>query len=109
MCVAPVVPRGSWIAATLNTTALEPGSGTGVIEGVTYPHVWVGFESGTITTPRVTLTELGESFVDVPFSFNTLMHGYLGDLVQGNLERALHSRTHRQRQGVGELLRPLRR
>ena len=66
---------------------MEPGSGTGVIEGVTYPHVWVGFESGTITTPTVTLTELGESFVDVPFSFNTLMHGYLGDLVQGNLER----------------------
>jgi hypothetical protein len=77
------------LGATLETQKLgfEPGSGTGVIEGVTYPQVWVGFESGTITTPTVTLTELGESFVDVPFSFNTLMHGYLGDLVQGNLER----------------------
>ena len=77
------------LGATLDTQKLlmEPGSGTGVIEGVTYPHVWVGFESGTITTPTVTLTELGESFVDVPFSFNTQMHGYLGDLVQGNLER----------------------
>jgi PEP-CTERM motif len=77
------------LGATLETQKLGfiPGSGTGVVEGVTYPHVWVGFESGTITTPTVTLTELGESFVDVPFSFNTLMHGYLGDLVHGNLER----------------------
>jgi PEP-CTERM motif len=77
------------LGATLETQKLGfiPGSGTGVVEGVTYPHVWVGFESGTITTPTVTLSELGESFVDVPFSFNTLMHGYLGDLVQGNLER----------------------
>jgi hypothetical protein len=84
-CASPVVDLG----AKLETQKLgfEPGSGTGVIEGVTYAHVWVGFESGTITTPMVTLTELGESFVDVPFSFNTLMHGYLGDLVQGNLER----------------------
>jgi hypothetical protein len=84
-CASPVVDLG----AKLETQKLgfEPGSGTGVVEGVSYPHVWVGFESGTITTPTVTLTELGESFVDVPFSFNTLMHGYLGDLVQGNLER----------------------
>jgi hypothetical protein len=84
-CASPVVDLG----AKLETQKLgfEPGSGTGVVEGVSYPHVWVGFESGAITTPTVTLTELGESFVDVPFSFNTLMHGYLGDLVQGNLER----------------------
>jgi hypothetical protein len=77
------------LGATLPFTGLgfELGSGTGVIEGVTYPHVWVGFDSGTITTPTVTLTELGESFVDVPFSINTLMNGYLGDPVQGNVER----------------------
>jgi hypothetical protein len=77
------------LGATLPFIGLgfDIGSGTGVIEGVTYPQVWVGFDSGTITTPTATLTELGESFVDVPFSLNTLMHGYLGDPVQGNVER----------------------
>jgi hypothetical protein len=82
---SPVVDLG----AKLETQKLgfELGSGTGLVEGVTYPHVWVGFDSGTITTPTVTLTELGESFVDVPFSLNTLMHGYLGDPLQSTLER----------------------
>jgi hypothetical protein len=83
-CASPVVDLG----ATLETKNLgfELGSGTGLVEGVNYPHVWVGFESGTITTPSVTLTELGASFVDVPFTFTTLMNGYLGDQAQGNLE-----------------------
>ena len=37
----------------------------------------VAFGSGTITTPTVTLTELGQSLVDVPFSFTAVMNGYL--------------------------------
>jgi hypothetical protein len=80
---SPVVDLG----ATLDSSGFDLGSGTGLIEGVTYPHVWVGFSSGTITTPMVTLTELGEALVDLPFTFNALMNGYLGDPVQGSLER----------------------
>ena len=53
------------------------GGGTGVIEGITYPLVYVGFSSGTFTTPTATLTELGESLVDVPFTFTAVMNGYL--------------------------------
>ena len=85
--VCALACRGSRGETRNSKTGFEPGSGTGVVEGVSYPHVWWGSESGTITTPTVTLTELGESFVDVPFSFNTLMHGYLGDLSGQPLER----------------------
>ncbi len=53
------------------------GGGTGVIEGVTYPLVYVGFSSGTFTTPTATLTELGSSLVDVPFTFAGVMNGFL--------------------------------
>jgi hypothetical protein len=80
---SPVVDLG----ATLDSSGFDFGSGTGRVDGVTYPHVWVAFSSGTITTPTVTLTALGESLVDVPFSFNALMNGYLGDPFAGNLER----------------------
>ena len=75
------------------------------------PAVVVAFSSGTITTPTVTLTELGESLVDVPFSFTAVMNGYLENPVTRPSGRAapLHSGTHRQRQGIGELHRPHRR
>jgi hypothetical protein len=74
---SPVVDLG----ATLNSSGFDDGTGTGLIEGVTYPQVHVRFSSGTITTPSVTLTELGESLVDVPFSFTAVMNGYLEDQV----------------------------
>jgi hypothetical protein len=72
-CASPVVDLG----ATLNSAGFGEGSGTGLIEGVTYPDVFVRFSSGTITTSAVTLTELGESLVDVPFSFTAVMNGFL--------------------------------
>ena len=61
---------------------LEPsgqGAIQGVIEGVTYPWTFVTFSSGTFTTPTATLTELGESLVEVPFTFSAVMNGYLED------------------------------
>ena len=47
---SPVVNLG----ATLETQKLgfELGSGTGLVEGVNYPHVWVGFESEQSPRPR---------------------------------------------------------
>jgi hypothetical protein len=59
---------------------LEPsgqGAIQGVIEGTTYPLTFVTFSSGTFITPTATLTELGESLVEVPFSFTAVMNGYL--------------------------------
>jgi hypothetical protein len=72
-CASAVVNLG----ATLNSSGFDDGSGTGLIEGVTYPQVFVRFSSGTITTPSATLTELGESLVELPFSFSAMMNGYL--------------------------------
>ena len=65
------------LGATLNSSGFDDGTGTGLIEGVTYPQVHVRFSSGTITTPTTTLTELGESLVELPFSFTAVMNGYL--------------------------------
>ena len=50
-----------------------------MIEGVTYPVVFMGFSSGTFTTPTATLTELGSTLVEVPFTFTGVMNGYLED------------------------------
>jgi PEP-CTERM motif len=63
--------------ATLDSFGFEGGAIKGVIEGITYPLVFVTFSSGTITTPTATLTELGESLVELPFSFTAVMNGYL--------------------------------
>jgi len=82
-CTSAVVDLG----ATLDSSGFMLGSGTGVVQGTTYPHVWVGFSSGTLTTPTVTLTELGESLVDVPFSFTAVMNGYLGDPFTSDLQQ----------------------
>jgi hypothetical protein len=70
-CLSPVADLG----ATLDQ--FSSGGGTGVIEGVTYPLVYVGFASGTFTTPTATLTELGSTLVEVPFTFTGVMNGYL--------------------------------
>jgi PEP-CTERM motif len=71
---SPVVDLG----ATLNSSGFGgQGAIKGVIEGITYPLTFVTLSSGTITTPTATLTELGESLVEVPFSFTTVMNGYL--------------------------------
>jgi PEP-CTERM motif len=70
---SPVVDLGA---------TLEPsgqGAIQGVIEGTTYPWTFVTFSSGTFTTPTATLTELGESLVEVPFTFSAVMNGYLED------------------------------
>ena len=72
-CGSPVADLG----ATLDQ--FSTGSGTGMIEGVTYPLVFVGFSSGSFTTPTAMLTELGSSLVDVPFTFSGVMNGYLED------------------------------
>ena len=65
------------LGATLNSAGFDEGAIMGVIEGIAYPLTYVAFSSGTITTPAVTLTELGQSLVDVPFSFTAVMNGYL--------------------------------
>jgi len=65
------------LGATLNSAGFDQGAIMGVIEGIAYPLTYVAFSSGTITTPAVTLTELGQSLVDVPFSFSAVMNGYL--------------------------------
>ena len=65
------------LGATLDSSGFEGGAISGVIEGITYPLVHVAFGSGTITTPTATLTDLGESLVEVPFSFTAVMNGYL--------------------------------
>jgi hypothetical protein len=65
------------LGATLNSAGFSEGAIMGVIEGITYPLTFVAFSSGTITTPAVTLTELGRSLVDVPFSFTAVMNGFL--------------------------------
>jgi hypothetical protein len=67
----------------LGATVEPAGQGAikGVIEGTTYPLTFVTFSSGTFTTPTATLTELGESLVEVPFSFSAVMNGYLEDPV----------------------------
>jgi len=70
-CASPVADLG----ATLDQ--FSTGGGTGVIEGVTYPLVYVGFSSGTFTAPTATLTELGSSLVEAPFTFTGVMNGYL--------------------------------
>jgi hypothetical protein len=70
-CASPVADLG----ATFDQ--FSTGGGTGVIEGVTYPLVYVGFSSGTFTTPTATLSELGSSLVEVPFTFTGVMNGYL--------------------------------
>jgi hypothetical protein len=70
-CTLPVADLG----ATLDQ--FSTGGGTGVIEGVTYPLVYVGFSSGTFTAPTAPLTELGSSLIEVPFTFAGVMNGYL--------------------------------
>ena len=70
-CASPVADLG----ATLDQ--FSSGGGTGVIEGVTYPLVYVGFSSGTFTTPTAMLTDLGSSLIEVPFTFAGVMNGYL--------------------------------
>ena len=70
-CTSPVADLG----ATFDQ--FSSGGGTGVIEGVTYPFVYVGFSSGTFTTPTATLTELGSTLVEVPFTFTGVMNGFL--------------------------------
>jgi PEP-CTERM motif len=71
-CLSPVAD----LSARLDQ--FSTGAGTGVIEGVTYsPFVYVGFSSGTFTTPTATLTELGSTLVEVPFTFAGVMNGYL--------------------------------
>src|SRR5215203_2955879 len=72
-CASPVADLG----ATLDQ--FSTGSGTGMIEGVTYPLVYVGFSSGLFTTPTATLTDLGSSLVEVPFTFTGVMNGFLED------------------------------
>jgi hypothetical protein len=69
-CMSPVADLG----ATFDQ--FSSGGGTGVVEGVTYPLVYVGFSSGTFTAPTATLTELGSSLVDVPFTFAGVMNGF---------------------------------
>jgi hypothetical protein len=70
-CISPVADLGAHL------DQFSTGGGTGVIEGVTYPLVYVGFSSGTFTAPTATLTELGSSLVEVPFAFTGVMNGYL--------------------------------
>jgi hypothetical protein len=70
-CMSPVAD----LSATLDQ--FSSGGGTGVIEGVTYPLVYVGFSSGRLTTPTATLTELGSTLVEVPFTFSGVMNGFL--------------------------------
>ena len=100
--------RPSWISGRRSTPGFSNGAITGVIEGITYPLVYVGFGSGTITTPTATLTELGESLVEVPFTFTAVMNGYLESPLDEAVRRAahLHSGAHGQRQGIGALHRP---
>jgi hypothetical protein len=70
------------LGATLDSSGFGgQGAIQGVIEGITYPLTFVAFSSGTITTPTATLTELGESLVELPFSFTAVMNGYLEDPV----------------------------
>ena len=70
-CASPVADLG----ATFDQ--FSSGGGTGLVEGVTYPLVYVGFSSGTFTTPTAMLTDLGLSHVEVPFTFSGVMNGYL--------------------------------
>lgn len=78
-CASPVVDLGG----NFHPVDSGSGAGTGVIEGHNYPQVYVEFSSGTFTTPTATLTELGASLVDVPFTFTAVMNGYL----EGPLDR----------------------
>ena len=70
-CASPVVDLG----ATLDP--FSTGGGTGVIDGVSYSLVYIGFPSGTFSTGTAPLTELGVSVVEVPFTFSGVMNGYL--------------------------------
>ena len=70
-CTSPIADLG----ATFDQ--FSSGAGSGVIEGVTYPLVYVGFSSGTFSAPTATLTELGSTLVEVPFSFAGTLNGYL--------------------------------
>ena len=70
-CLSPVADLGAQL------DQFSTGAGTGLIEGVTYPLVYVGFSSGTFTTPTATLTELGSTLVQVPFTFTGVMNGFL--------------------------------
>ena len=72
-CLSPVADLGAQL------DQFSTGAGTGLIEGVTYPLVYVGFSSGTFTTPTATLTELGSTLVEVPFTFSGVMNGYVED------------------------------
>jgi hypothetical protein len=72
-CSSPVVDIG----ATLDP--FSTGGGTGVIDGVSYSLVFIGFSSGTFSTGTATLTELGTSLVALPFTFSGVMNGYLED------------------------------
>jgi hypothetical protein len=71
-CDSPVVNLG----ATLFSQSFD-GPFTGTVGGVHYPSAWVQWISGTFTTPTATLTELGESVVNLPFSFSGVMRGFL--------------------------------
>ena len=41
------------------------------------PVAYVSFSSGALTTPTATLTELGATLVELPFTFTAVMNGYL--------------------------------
>jgi hypothetical protein len=64
------------LGAMLDSSGFANGAITGVVDGITYPIAYVAFGSGTFTTLMTTLTDLGESIVDVPFSFSAVMNGY---------------------------------
>jgi hypothetical protein len=99
-CLSPVADLG----ATLDQ--FSSGGGTGVIEGVTYPLVYVGFSSGTFTTPTATLTELGSTRGAVH------LHRRHERVCRAPADPAFrrasdfHGGARRQRTGIGTLLRP---
>src|SRR3954471_3668631 len=70
-CASSSVNLGASIAPD------STGGGAGTIKGVDYPWVYIGFSSGTFTTPTAMLTDLGASMVEVPFEFSAVMNGYL--------------------------------
>jgi hypothetical protein len=65
------------------------GGGTAVVDGVTYPEIFVDGMTGTFTTPSATLDQLSTTTVQLPFRFNGVVSGYvLNPFIHGFTEPA---------------------